>query len=193
MRKIIGFKLNLRIKEIQRRAKKTKLDLESLGLPEPELQALLDKAAKTLKPAVIFDTFSAPDPEHKTLSPMPGLAYSLILATLGEGFSAFVAQAACEDETKGRLWPIISDVALEDAVAFASRLLQDDAEKDACELSPLSSINDPAAVEMAAKKLESSKIGVSLIEGRLRPEASVAVSLSWLSKSKAKDAGKPKA
>lgn len=192
MRKIIGFKLSLRIKEIQRRAKKTKLDLEALGLPEPELQRLLDKAAKALKPAVIFETFANPDLDQQALSPMPGLAYSLILATLGEGFSAFVAQAACEDDAKARLWPIISDLALEDAVAFASRLLQDDAEKDACELSPLSNINDAVALETAAKKLESSKIGVSLIDGRLRPEASVAVSLSWLSKSKAKDAGKPK-
>ncbi|MBI3553655.1 MAG: hypothetical protein HY077_14250 [Elusimicrobia bacterium] len=191
MRKIIGFKLGLRIKEIQRRAKKAKLDLESAGLGEAPLQALLDKAAKALKPAVIFETYSHQDIDQNALSSMPGLAYSVILATLGEGFSAFAVQAACESESHAKLWPLVCDVALEDAVAFASRLLQDDAENDACELSPLSPVSEPAAVEAAVRKLEAGKIGVSLAEGRLRPEASLAVSLSWLSKSKAKGKAKP--
>ncbi len=190
MRKIIGFKLGLRIKEIQRRAKKAKLDLEAAGLPEAELQILLNKAAKALKPAVIFETFTHPDADLHALSPMPGLAYSLILATLGEGFSGFAAQAACENESHGRLWPIVAEVALEDAVAFVSRLLQDDAEKDACELSPLTTLSDAAAIEIAVKKLEAGKIGVSLVDGRLRPEASSIVSQSWLSKSKAKGKAK---
>lgn len=186
MRKIIGFKLPLRIKEIQRRAKKVKLDLEAAGLPELELQTALDKAAKTLKPAVLFETFPKSDADQSALSPMPGLAYSVITATLGEGYSAFAAQAACADEAHAKMWALVSEVALEDAIAFATKILQDDAEKDACELSPITGLADPAALELAVKKLEGAKIGVSLTEGRLRPEATAAVSLSWLSKSKTK-------
>jgi hypothetical protein len=186
VRKIVGFKLALRLKEIQRRAKKAKLDLEAAGLGELELQTRLDKAAKALKPAVIFETFSHPDADQQALSSMPGLAYSVVIATLGEAFSGFAAQAACENEINAKLWPIVCDVALEDAVAFASRILQDDAERDACELSPLSTLGEAVAIETVVKKLEAAKIGVSLNEGRLRPEATLAVSQSWLSKSKAK-------
>lgn len=186
MRKIIGFKLPLRLKEVQRRAKKAKLDLDAVAASELELQAALDKAARTLKPAVLFETFPKSDSDQAALSPMPGLAYSVIIATLGEGYSGFAAQAACADEAHAKLWPLVTEIALEDAVAFATKILSDDAEKDACELSPISSLSDPAALETAVRKLEGSKIGVSLSDGKLRPEATAAVSLSWLSKSKAK-------
>ena len=181
MRKIVGFKLSLRAKEIQRRAKKAKLDPQSTG-DEASLQALLSELSKGLKPAVLFETFPRADPDQAALSSMPGLAYSLILATLGEGF--------VQRETPADLWQIVVAVALEDAVAFATRLLQDDAEKESCELSPLSALAEPAAVETAVRKLDGSKIGVAAAEGRLSPAASSAVSLSWLAKSKARS--KPK-
>lgn len=175
MRKIIGFKLSLKAKELQRRAKKAKVDLAGAGLDEAGVQGLLDGLSKSLKPAVLFDTFSHPDAEQPLLSPMPGLAYSLILATLGEVSGAPEA-----------VWPVIRDMALDECVRFASALIEDEAAKDSCELSPITPLSDSAALEAAVKKLDGAKIGVSAAEGRLSPEASAAVSLSWLAKSKAK-------
>ena len=52
MKKIRGFKLNLRIKEVQRRAKKGKLDLAALSLDtDPALTALLDAFSARAKPS----------------------------------------------------------------------------------------------------------------------------------------------
>lgn len=175
MRKIVGFRLPIRPHEVKRRAKRLKLELP----PEPELQLLLEKAGRDAAPAVLFETFKHPDPDQPVLSPMTGLAYSVVLATLGERF----------DSDEG-LMPAIRGAAVEEAVRFAAALIEEEAAKDACALSPITPLEGAPALEAAVRKLEAAKIGVRLEDGRLRPAASAAVSLSWLSKSKAK--GKPK-
>lgn len=183
MRKIKGFKLPLRPHEVKRRAKKAGVDLEAAGLPEPALLKLLERASKALAPGVLFDTFAHPDPDVKLLSPMPGLAYSLVLASLGEAFAPVKDK---EPSVPPALWPVLEETALEEAVRFAANLLADDAEKDGCELSPLTALTEPAALEAALRKLDGAKLGVALEGGRLAPAASLCVSLSWLAKSKAK-------
>lgn len=186
MRKIIGFKLALRPKEIQRRAKKAKFALEAAGLAEPELQAALEDALKAVKPAVLFDTFVHPDPDQALLSPLPGLAYSLVLAALGPGFEELAGARAAQKPEQAPLWPLIQEHALEECVRFVSSLLADEAAKDSCELSPITALCEAGALEAAVRKLDGSKIGVQAADGRLSPSASTAVSLSWLAKSKAK-------
>lgn len=183
MRKIKGFKLVLRPHEVKRRAKKVGIDLEASGFPEPVLLKTLDRLAKTQSPGVLFDTYGATDPDQTLLSPMPGLAYSLILASLGSGFDAIREK---EPALPAALWPVLDETALDECVRFASGLIADEAEKDNCELSPISPINAPDALTAAVRKLDGAKLGVSLHEGRLAPAASHAVSLSWLAKSKAK-------
>jgi len=118
------------------------------------------------------------------LSPMPGLAYSLILASLGEGFGPLRGKEA---DIPAGLWPLLEEHALDEAVRFASALIADEAEKDNCELSPLNPLSSAEALEAALRKLDAAaKLGVTLAEGRLSPSGSLAVSQSWLSKSKAK-------
>lgn len=184
MRKIKGFKLTLRPHVVKQRSKKARLDLEAAGLGELPLAKFLERAAKSLTPGVVFDTFGAPDGDQKLLSPMPGLAYSLILASLGEGFAPLKDKESSIPEP---LWPILEEHALDEAVRFASTLIADEAEKDNCELSPLNPISSAEALEAALRKLDAgAKLGVTLSEGRLTPSASLAVSQSWLAKSKAK-------
>lgn len=177
MRKIIGFKLPLRLKETQRRAKKAKIEKS-----EEEFQKLLDDAAKTLKPAVLFDTYQA-DEDQKVLSPLPGLAYSVVLTTLGPAFDAFCSEW-------GKLGEVVRDQAVEEGVRFATGLLAEEAARDACELSPLNPLSEAAALETALKKLDGAKIGVSFADGKLVPAASAACSLSWLAKTRAKGKAK---
>lgn len=188
MRKVIGFKLAIRPKELQRRAKKSKIDLASIGLDEPALQALVDDVQRALKPAVLFETFPQADSDQAALSPIPGLAYSLVLATLGEGF----AKVQSEKPAAAALWPIVGEHALEECVRFAASLIEDEAKAESCELSPISPVTEPAALETALRKLDGAKIGVGLAEGTLSPAASAACSLSWLSKSKAKGGPPPR-
>ncbi len=184
MRKIKGFKLTLRPHVVKQRAKKFKIDIEAAGLGELALAKFLERASKALTPGVVFDTFGHPDADQSLLSPMPGLAYSLILASLGEGFGPIRAKEASIPEA---LWPYLEEHALDEAVRFASALIADEAEKDNCELSPLSPIASPEALEAALRKLDAgAKLGVTVDNGRLSPSASLAVSQSWLAKSKAK-------
>jgi hypothetical protein len=183
-KKIIGFKLHLRLKEIQRRAKRARFDLASNGLGEPELQPLLDAASRALKPSVLYDTFAAPDPDQQALSPMPGLAYSLVLTSLGAGLSAQRAKAAQDNPGQLPLWDVAEEAALDEAMRFATALLEDEALRESCELSPLSPIVELASLETVVRKLDGAKIGVDVSQGKLAPSASAACSLSWLSKTK---------
>ncbi|MCR4296867.1 MAG: hypothetical protein NUW21_15145 [Elusimicrobia bacterium] len=184
MRKIKGFKLTLRPHVIKQRSKKARIDLEAAGLEELALAKFLERAAKALTPGVVFDTFGHPDADQPLLSPMPGLAYSLILASLGQGFAALREKEPAVPE---KLWPVLEEHALDEAVRFASALLADEAEKDNCELSPLNHLASLEALEIVLRKLDAgAKLGVTLAEGRLAPPASLAVSQSWLAKSKAK-------
>lgn len=184
MRKIKGFKLTLRPHVIKQRAKKARINLEAAGFGELPLAKFLERAAKSLAPGVVFDTFGHLDADGPLLSPMPGLAYSLILAGLGDGFASIRGkESAIPDD----LWPILEDHALDEAVRFASALIADEAEKDNCELSPLNAITADASLEAALRKLDAgAKLGVRLDAGRLSPAASIVVSQSWLAKLKAK-------
>ena len=184
MRKIKGFKLVLRPHEVKRRAKKAGVDLSAAALTEPALTRTLERLAKTLSPGVLFDTFGTADPDQGILSPMPGLAYSLILASLGDGFSA----AARENEPAlpVALWAVLEETALDECVRFASGILADEAEKDNCELSPITPLSELPALEAVVRKLDGGKLGMAVVGGVLSPAASIAVSLSWLAKSKAK-------
>lgn len=186
MRKIIGFKIALRLKEIQRRAKRARFDLATAGLQEPELQPLLDRAVKAFTPAVLFETFPPADPDQALLSPMPGLAYSLVLTSLGKGLSEFKAKTREDNPAHLPLWDIAEETALDEAVRFAAALLEDEAARESCELSPINALTAAPALEAAVRKLEGAKIGVGLDDGRLKPAASAACSLSWLAKSKSK-------
>jgi hypothetical protein len=183
-KKIIGFKLHLRLKEIQRRAKRARFDLAANGLQEPELQPLLDAASRALTPAVLYETFAHPDADQQALSPMPGLAYSLVVASLGQGLAAQREKTAAGNPAQLPLWDVAEEAALEEAMRFATALLEDEAARESCELSPLTPLAETAALEAVVRKLDSGKIGVSLEGGKLAPSASAACSVSWLSKSK---------
>jgi hypothetical protein len=184
VRKIKGFKLVLRPHEVKRRAKKVGVDLDAAGLPEPVLLKTLERLAKALTAGVLFDTFGHPDADQPLLSPMPGLAYSLILASLGESFTPDFR--AKETTIPEKLWPVLEEVGLDECVRFASNIIADEAEKDNCELSPITELSDGPALEAVIRKLDGGKLGVACADSKLAPAASLAVSLSWLAKSKAK-------
>lgn len=206
MRKIKGFKLPLRSQPILRRAKKAGLDMDAWGYaapqlswgsrpkepaPTPELEALLAEASSAMQPAVLFESYSKTEiPDAAGLTPLPGLAWSLIVATLGQGFESFKSKHAESTPSQSSLLVLIQELALEDAVRFATELLEEEALAEGCELSPLSPILDASSLESVLAKLSGAKIGVTLTEGRLEPPATCAVSISWLAKSRSKKTAK---
>lgn len=185
MRKIKGFKLNLKIKEIQRRAKKAKIDLVEAGCAQDaELTALLTTFTGRTKPSVVFESFTAET--HSALAPVPGLAYSLAITTLGAEVDDYVQQVAIEKPARGPLLKIIGETALDDAARFVLNLVEDEAREERCELSPIQSLTDPAALRTIAEKLEAHKINVEADDNGFKPAHSSAFSISWLSRAKTK-------
>lgn len=182
MRKIRGFKLKLRVKEIQRRAKKAKVELAPIGLAaEPELQAWIDRLSAKAAPAVLYDSF--PAEETGGLSPMPGLACSLAIVTLGPDLDVYAADLPSE---AAPLFEVASRSALEEAGRFVLNLLADEAGQERCDLSPIHYLDKREDLEAALAKLEGHKIGVAWSEQGLRPNKSTAFSVSWLGRSKSR-------
>ncbi len=185
MRKIIGFKLKVRFKEALRRLKKAKIDLTPLG-GEQGLETLAGRISRALAPAVMFDSFGPGNLDAAQLSPMSGVGYSVILATLGKGIASERTAIETSEPEKLPYWTVLETILLEDCIRFASSLLETEAANEACELGPLNTLTDAGALESVLNQFDGSKIDVTLTEGRLSPPATSAVSLSWLSKLKAK-------
>ncbi|MBI3548316.1 MAG: hypothetical protein HY078_04600 [Elusimicrobia bacterium] len=194
MRKIKGFKLNLRVKEVQRRAKKVKLDLGAIGLgDEPSLTKLAEDFSKKAKPSVVYDSFSpdgAKGPAEAAaapkVSPLPGLAYSLAVATLGADADAFIEERCAGNESLRPVLGIMAQTALDEAARFVTSLLEEEAKAEQCELSPLQYATDAAALQSIVGRLEAHKINVATADAGLRPTASCAFGLSWVARTKSR-------
>ncbi len=176
MRKIVGFKIHLRAWELLRRAKKAGSPLE---VSQETLENDLDRIAKSLKPAILFETFGVDDPDQKNFSPVSGIAYSLILATIGE-ISSPLQPVSVGSET------LVWEMALDECRKFAVEIINSEAQKDSCELSPVSLLLTPEIVAAAVKKMDGSKIGIGFQDGRITPLLSSVAALSWVSKIKKK-------
>ena len=104
----------------------------------------IEAAVKLLAPAVLYESFpgsTAADASSKLLAPIPGVAFSLVLATLGESIGAKKRELEGSDPQRARLWAIICESALAEAVRFASSLIETEAALENCELSPLNPLS----------------------------------------------------
>ncbi|MFH1724156.1 MAG: hypothetical protein ABII00_05980 [Elusimicrobiota bacterium] len=181
MRKIREFNLRLPFKEIRRRARQA-ADLNAMGLDDPKLQLLIEVVQRRLRPAVIFASFGPESRETAALAPIPGLAHTLGLATLGPDIAPLIAETRTENEQRGGLLELVAAVALERAVQFVTGLLRDEVESERCELSPIQHLDEAEAVSAVLERLGGGKIGLKLEAGRLSPEHSTAFCLSWIAR-----------
>ncbi|MBI4678473.1 MAG: hypothetical protein HY748_12915 [Elusimicrobia bacterium] len=188
MRKVKGFKLEVRPKEVQRLAKKSGLDIAPIGGPEC-LAKEIQQVSKLISPAVLYDTFTGSSDADAAakgagLAPIPGVAFSVVLATLGGGFASKRRELEEADPRRARLWGLIAQSALAEAVRFAASLIDTEAALENCCLSPLNPLTGSEALASALDRLDCAKIGVSLGDEGLVPADSAVVTLSWLSKSR---------
>ena len=196
MRKIRGFKLGLRIKDIQRRAKKAGVDLKGLGLDTDDaLTMLIDQFSCRARPSVLYESFpaegaKAPPPENglsaTALSPMPGLAYTLTLTTLGPNLDSYIEERFLSFPGLNPVFNLLTQAALDDAARFVLALVEEEAREERCELSPLQYATEPAVLQTIIAKLAGHKIGVTASESGLKPARTVAFSLSWVARSKSR-------
>jgi hypothetical protein len=191
MRKIRGFRLRLPVKETRRRARKA-VDLDALGLAdEARFARYLDDFSGALSPAVIFDSFGPESMDTEAFAPVPGLAHTLGLATLGPGIGPRAAEERGRGEARGKLYDLCAGLALEASVQFVIGLITDEVEAERCDLSPIQYLTDGEALGLATEKLAGSKIGIKLEANRLVPEYSAAFCLSWISRRRSRS-GKTK-
>ena len=186
MRKICGFRLAPRPKEVARRAKKASLDLSALGLGSDDalterLKPLIDRA----RPAVLFDSFPYDPAGGTSFAPVPGLAYSLAVVTLGPEFDAAAEEELRKAPGLAPLVDIAARTAIDDAVRFVLSLLEEEARQERCELSPIHFLTEAAALGAVLSRLAGPKIGVSLRDGVLSPVRTAVFSASWLVRAKA--------
>jgi hypothetical protein len=143
-----------------------------------------------MSPSVVFDSFGADSPGTARFSPLPGLAHTVGILTLGEGAGRALAAESEAGASRGRLAEALLNLAREEGVRFVAELVSDEAEAERCDLSPIHFVTDDALLAEAVDRLQASKIGVSLEAGRLRPECSWAFCLSWVARPKGRRAKK---
>ncbi len=182
MKKIRGFKLALHPKELRRRLRKS-VDFAALGLQEEAaFQRHLDAMARRLSPAVLFDSLGPESAQTAALAPIPGLAHTVGLLTLGPGTEAYLASEDAAGAGRGALARLLLQAAVESSVFFVTDLLKDELEEERCELSPIHYLSDPAKTAALFDKLQGGKIGLRSAQGTLSPAFSAAFCLSWISK-----------
>lgn len=169
----------MKAREILRRAKKRKIDFTTTGFSnEGEVDAFLQSLLPKLEPAVLYNSFPSDHPTLGDLSPVPGLAFSVGVGTLGNGLAA---------EGLQNPWvSLAQEVCLEETVRFALSLIEEEAKEEKCELSPIQNIATPPLLQTLFVELETEKIGVSWKENQPFPIATAVFSVSWIAKKRTK-------
>ena len=205
MRKIKRFKIPVYSYEVLRKARKHKLDLESIGLVgEQAVREHAASLAAALEPAVVFEYLSPEDETAARISGAAGQALTAGILTLGRSFEEKLSAPA--DETHKRLARIAAQVFLQTAVGVTADLAVREAEPEGFELGPAIYIASCPEPELPAQettavplyenelikalfeRLEAAKIGVSFDTGAFTPKYSAVFALPWLSKKKKKAA-----
>ncbi|MDE2292169.1 MAG: hypothetical protein KGL53_08810, partial [Elusimicrobia bacterium] len=180
MRKIRDFNMRLPFKEIRRRVLRG--SPAPAGHDDARLLALLQRAEKALKPSVLFDSFGPDSPETASLAPIPGVAHTLAVTTLGPAFAPALDELRTDAPSYQKALEAAAAVAGERSVQFVLSLIKDDVEDERCDLSPIQYLDDPEALSRVLAKLDGAKIGVSQEAGALAPSFSRAFCVSWIAR-----------
>lgn len=182
MKKIRGFKLSLHPKDLRRRLRKS-VDFAALGLQEEAaFQDHVDALTRRLSPAVLFDSLGPESAQTAAMAPIPGLAHTVGLLTLGPDTQPTLDAEDAAGAGRGALARLLLQASVEASIQFVTDLLKDELEEERCELSPIHYLADPVQVAALFDRLQGGKIGLRLAEGALSPAFSAAFCLSWISR-----------
>ncbi len=190
MTRVKNFRIAIRPREVARWLKKER------GLQiTPELEASIDQAAQAIKwrlePSALFTTVPLATLQKTTPLELPAkaMAASLIAVTLGAAVEEDRQTAmAHPDPMQEPLMAGLQEEALQQAVSFAYRLIQEQAKEEECELSIPVVIDDPALVGPVGSLLTASRIGLTLEAGASLPSYARMAWVSWTPLKKAKKA-----
>ncbi|HNT98778.1 MAG TPA: hypothetical protein PKK31_10985 [Elusimicrobiales bacterium] len=195
MRKIRKFKIPVYAHEVQRKARKERIDLFSVGLAAPEhLREFCASLFHDCEPATVFDHAREDLPEMKEKG-SPGRTVGVM--TLGSGLET---KAAGMQGDMARLAEIAAGVFLETGLKVVADLAAQEAGAEGFDLGDPELRAAPwldasgADLPSLLAPLDAAKIGVSAGNGTLAPRHTLVFSIPWLDrkkKEKEKKAVKP--
>jgi len=207
MRKIKKFKIPVYSYEVLRKARKHKLDLAAIGLPdEASVREHAASLAAALEPAVVFEYLPAEDETAARIGGDSKHPVTIGILTLGRTFEDKLANPP--DDTHKFLARIAAQVFMQTAVSVTADLAVREAEPEGFEFGPavyIASCPEPELppqestavplfenelIKGLCERLEAAKIGVSFDTGAFTPKYSAVFALPWLSKKKKKAAAK---
>jgi hypothetical protein len=207
MRKIKKFKIPVYSYEVLRKARKHKLDLAAIGLPdEASVREHAASLAAFLEPAVVFEYLPAEDEAAARIGGDAKHPVTVGILTLGKSFENKLANPP--DDTHKFLARIAAQVFMQTAVSVTADLAMREAEPEGFEFGPavyIASCPEPELppqestavplfenelIKALCARLEAAKIGVSFDTGAFTPKYSAVFALPWLSKKKKKAAAK---
>jgi hypothetical protein len=190
VKKIKGFKINLRSRDILRFLKNTANISEVTPQLEEAIKREKTKLEKTLKPAIVFETLTKDKVDFDLGLDMPPrwISASFCVATLGIEAEKNLQEAECSAEgLSGKIIHSIYLEALEQSVNFVSRIISDEAKQDNCELSERMKLSSYTALHRLFEIVTVDKIGVSLLDTKeLQPQYTTCAVFFWIPNSKKK-------
>ncbi|MFC1566955.1 hypothetical protein ACFL4A_03840 [bacterium] len=199
MKKIKKFKVNIREKRVLALLKFKEGITENQHELLPEITKEIQEAYEYILPAAIYETFKPEEINelYNTSKEVGALlnnsmSVSLAAVTIGQNFDDKVQEFTnSSNVSKAVIWDAIGSEAVEQAANFINRLLKDEANLEACELttrfSPGYGDWDITQNQKLLEILNTEKIQLSTNEcGNLVPQKSITAIIGWQKKRKKK-------
>src|SRR5262249_39080737 len=135
--KIKNFRINLRAREIGR-LMKSQSQIQLTPALEASIEHAINDAKRLLQPAAVYTTLTRSTAEKATPLPLtdPAVASSAIAVTIGPALEEEIKSASDRQDTlQTSLLTALRQEALQQAVQFIVRLIEDQAKEEECDMS----------------------------------------------------------
>ena len=165
MTKIKNFRITLRGREVARLLK-AKIGMPLDPTQEASIEPALAECRARLKPASLYATLTRQTAVNAVPFELPGkaVALSVIGVTIGSGIGDLRQTVDANDQARADLLQAIEQEALQQAAAFALRLVQDQAKKEDCELTDAQDCQETETRQKLATLLDLGRINLALGE-----------------------------
>jgi hypothetical protein len=164
MTKIKNYRITLRAREVARLLK-AEAKLQITPALEASIEHAINEARRQLQPSAVYTTLSRSTAEKATPLPMadPAVAASAIAVTIGTALNEEIQSATDRQDTlQASLLQALRVEALQQAVQFIMRLIEDQAKEEECEMSAPRDVNDGVLLTSLGSLLGMQRIGINL-------------------------------
>jgi hypothetical protein len=189
MTKIKNFRIALRAREVAR-ILKAQAKLQITPALEASIEHAINDSKRLLQPAAIYTTLTRGTAEKATPLPLadPAVAVSTIAITIGSALEEEIQTASDrQDAMQASLLNALKAEALQQAVQFIMRLIEDQAKEEECELSAPRDVTEGVLLTSLGSLLGTQRIGIDLASesSKLPPHARLVWTV-WSPKVRAK-------